>query len=85
MAQPADNHLQGKVEIAHLAMLAGLAGTAAALSTESPWLISGISIAVAGTIYGLVTLLLRSEEPMALIRGIRGRARVQSRDVHNEE
>jgi len=68
-----------------VAMLAGLAGTSAALNTESPWLISGISIAVAGTIYGLVTLLLRSEEPTALIRGIRGRARVQSRDVHNEE
>jgi len=59
-----------------LVMLAGLAATSTALSTVSPWLISGISILVGGTIYGLVTLLLRSEEPLALVRGIRQRVSI---------
>jgi putative peptidoglycan lipid II flippase len=60
-----------KMGLGCLAMLAGLAATSTALGNTSPWLISGISIAVGGAIYGLVTLLLRSEEPMALMRAIR--------------
>jgi len=59
-----------------LAMLVGLAGTSMALGTASPWLISAISIILGGVIYGLVTLLLGSQEPMALMRAIRSRARI---------
>jgi putative peptidoglycan lipid II flippase len=58
-----------------LAMLAGLVAMSGVLSIESPWLISGISIVLGGAIYGLVTLLLRSEEPLAIVRAIRGRVR----------
>ena len=54
-----------------LVMLASLAAISAMFSTTSAWLISVLSIALGGAIYGLVTLLLRSEEPLALIRGIR--------------
>ncbi len=73
-----------KMGLGCVAMLAGLAGTSAVVSTASPWLTSGISIAVGGAIYGLVTLLLRSEEPMALMRAIRGRVRISSRNARNE-
>lgn len=54
-----------------LAMLASLAAVSGMLSTTSAWLISVLSIALGGATYGLVTLLLRSEEPLALIRGFR--------------
>lgn len=67
-----------------LAMLAGLAGTSGILTTAPAWLISVVSVVLGGAIYGLVTLLLRSEEPIALIRAIRGRARISSRSVRNE-
>ena len=58
-----------------MARLAGLVAMSRMLTTESPWLISGISIILGGAIYGLVTLVLRSEEPIAMMRAIRSRAR----------
>lgn len=57
-----------------LAMLGGLGAMSGMLSSTSAWLVSGSSIAVGGGIYGLVTLLLGSEEPVALVGGIRSRA-----------
>jgi putative peptidoglycan lipid II flippase len=58
-----------------VAMLASLVAMSRMLSASAAWLISAASIILGGAIYGLVTLLLRSEEPMAMMRAIRGRAR----------
>jgi putative peptidoglycan lipid II flippase len=58
-----------------LVMLASLAAISGMFSTKSAWLISGVSIALGGAVYSAVTLLLRSEEPLALLRGIRNRIR----------
>lgn len=56
-----------------LAMLAALAGASHIMSTKPAWLISAVSIAFGGITYGLVTLLIGSEEPAALAKGIRER------------
>jgi putative peptidoglycan lipid II flippase len=61
----------GRMGLACLGMLAGLALTTMALTTSPAWLISAVSILVGGGVYGLMTLLLRSEEPLALVRGMR--------------
>lgn len=62
-----------RMGLASLAMLAGLATTSELLATEPAWLVSASSIILGGGVYGLVTLLLGAEEPMALIREIRSR------------
>jgi putative peptidoglycan lipid II flippase len=56
-----------------LAMLATLGAIRGVLPAEPAWLVSAVSIVMGGGVYGLVTLLLRSEEPVALMRGIRSR------------
>jgi putative peptidoglycan lipid II flippase len=64
-----------RVGLGCLTMLASLIVVSGVLSTASPWLISAVSIILGGAIYGLVTLLLRSEEPTAMMRAVRRRAR----------
>lgn len=61
----------GRMGLACLAMLAGLALTTTGLSSSPAWLVSAASILVGGSVYGLMTLLLRSEEPLALVRSMR--------------
>jgi putative peptidoglycan lipid II flippase len=65
-----------RMVLACLVMLVGLAITSRILSASPAWLVSAISMLVAAGIYGLVTLLLGSEEPVALMRGIRQRVGV---------
>ncbi len=62
-----------RMALACVAMLAALAATTDLLSTAPDWLICVSNIAVGGVIYGLVTLLLGSNEPAALLRAIRTR------------
>jgi putative peptidoglycan lipid II flippase len=56
-----------------LAMMASLAATSGLLPGAPAWLVSASSIMVGGGFYTLTTLLLGSEEPLALVRGIRRR------------
>mgnify|MGYP007042395137 CR=1 FL=1 len=63
----------GRMGLACLAMLAGLVGIGGALAPLPAWLVSAGGIILGGGIYGLVTLWLGSEEPVALLRGIRRR------------
>jgi putative peptidoglycan lipid II flippase len=65
-----------RMGLACLVMTVGLAITSRILSTSPAWLVSAISILVAAGIYGLVTWRLGSEEPVALMRGIRQRVGV---------
>jgi len=60
-----------RMALACLAMLPGLAGTSRMLGTAPAWLLSASSIVVGGGIYGVVTWLLGSEEPMVLMHRIR--------------
>jgi putative peptidoglycan lipid II flippase len=59
-----------------LALLAGLALTSRALAASPAWLISGAGILVGGALYALVTLLLGSDEPVALVDSLRRRLRI---------
>jgi putative peptidoglycan lipid II flippase len=61
----------GRMGLACLGMLAGLALTTTGLATSPAWLVSAASILVGGSVYGLITLLLKSEEPLALVRSMR--------------
>jgi putative peptidoglycan lipid II flippase len=61
----------GRMGLACLAMLGGLAALSSAMSSAPAWLISVAGIAAGGAIYGLVTLALGSEEPVALLRSLR--------------
>jgi putative peptidoglycan lipid II flippase len=63
----------GQIGPACLALLAGLVTISRMLAASPAWLVTVGGIVLGGGIYGLVTLLLGSEEPLALIRGIRGR------------
>ena len=63
----------GRMGLACLAMLAGLVGIGGVLASAPAWLISAGGVIVGGGMYGLVTLLLGSEEPAALMRGVRRR------------
>jgi hypothetical protein len=63
------------MSIGCLAMLVGLAVIGRILATAPAWVISLSSMALGGGIYGLVTLLLGSEEPVALMRTLRRRIR----------
>jgi putative peptidoglycan lipid II flippase len=63
----------GRMGLACLAMAGGLAGVTALLASAPAWLVSVASVILGGGIYGLVTLLLGSEEPAALLRGLRRR------------
>lgn len=63
----------GRMGLACLAMLAGLVGIGGALAPLPAWLVSAGGIILGGGIYGLVTLWLGSEEPVALMEGIRRR------------
>jgi putative peptidoglycan lipid II flippase len=63
----------GRMSLACLAMLAGLVGITGVLASAPAWLTSAGGIILGGGIYGLVTLWLGSEEPLALMRGIRRR------------
>jgi putative peptidoglycan lipid II flippase len=65
-----------RMSLACLAMLAGLALTSGMLAAAPAWLVSASGIIVGGGVYGLVTLLLGSEEPLVLIQGIRRRVGV---------
>jgi putative peptidoglycan lipid II flippase len=56
-----------------LAMLAVLVALTSAIAGAPAWLISGAGIVVGGAIYGLVTLALGSQEPVALLRALRRR------------
>jgi hypothetical protein len=67
-----------------VAMLAGLVGISGVLPVGPAWLICTINIVVGGAIYGLVTLLLRSEEPMAVMRRVRNRIRSSSRRIRDK-
>ncbi len=62
-----------RMVLACLVMLVGLTITSRILNNFPGWLVSAISILVAAGIYGLVTWRLGSEEPVALMRGIRQR------------
>jgi putative peptidoglycan lipid II flippase len=70
-----------RMSLGCVAMLAGLVGISRVLPGGPAWLICTINIVVGGAIYGLVTLLLRSEEPMAAMRRIRNRVRSSSRHI----
>jgi putative peptidoglycan lipid II flippase len=63
----------GQIGPACLALLAGLVTISRMLAASPAWLVTVGGIVLGGGIYGLVTLLLGSEEPLTLIRGIRGR------------
>jgi len=63
----------GRMGLACLAMLPGLALITRVLAGGPAWLVTACGVIVGGGIYGLVTLLLRSEEPVTLVRGIRQR------------
>jgi putative peptidoglycan lipid II flippase len=65
----------GRMCVGCLAMVAGLAATMDIMSGAPAWLISVSSVVLGGGIYGLVTLLLGSSEPVALMKGIRSRVR----------
>ena len=56
-----------------LAMLAVLVALTSAMAAAPAWLISGAGIVAGGAIYGLVTLALGSQEPVALMRALRRR------------
>jgi putative peptidoglycan lipid II flippase len=63
----------GRMGLACLAMAGGLVGVTALLASAPAWLVSVAGVVLGGGIYGLVTLLLGSEEPVALLRGLRRR------------
>jgi hypothetical protein len=54
-------------------MLPGLALTTRGLAGGPAWLVTAGGVIVGGGTYGLVTWLLGSEEPVALMRSIRQR------------
>ena len=74
-----------KMGLGCVAMLAGLIGISGIVPVGPAWIICTINIVVGGAIYGLVTLLLRSEEPMAAMRRVRDRTRFLSRRVHDKQ
>lgn len=62
-----------RMGLACMGMLIGLAAISRVLSASPAWLVSASGIMVGGGIYGLMTLLLGSQEPIALVRGLRAR------------
>jgi len=73
-----------KMGLGCVAMLAGLIGITGIVPAGPAWMICAINIVVGGAIYGLVTLLLQSEEPIAVTRRIRDRARATFMRVHDK-
>lgn len=65
-----------------LIMWAGLAGLTALLGDAPAWLVSLVGILVGGAIYGLVTLVLGSPEPVLLMRSLRSRVVARSPQVN---
>ena len=64
----------GRMALAGLAMLGTLAALSGALGSAPAWLLSLAGVAAGGAVYGLVTLALGSEEPLALLRSLRASA-----------
>jgi len=54
-----------------LAMVAGLVAVTSVMAGAPAWLLSGAGIVVGGGVYGMVTLALGSQEPVALVQTVR--------------